>query len=81
MPKGVPVIRQEEVRGIDDDSQVVLLDQCPHLVFAQTKIYLDIPELAARAGKNPYFHKSRPFKPTRQRVDEVAHLLKDYGLS
>jgi type IV secretory pathway TraG/TraD family ATPase VirD4 len=83
-PHSVPVIRQESVRAIADDSQVVLLDQCPYLIYAQTKIYREVPKLAARAGKNPFFNDNKsPAKgrtPKRKKkVDEVAILLKAYG--
>jgi type IV secretory pathway TraG/TraD family ATPase VirD4 len=83
-PHSVPVIRQESVRAIADDSQVVLLDQCPYLIYARTKRYTEIPKLAARAGKNIFFNDNNPRvkarKPKRKKkVDEVALLLKAYG--
>jgi hypothetical protein len=83
-PQSVPVIRQESVRAIADDSQAVLLDQCPYLIYAQTKSYRDVPKLAARAGTNPFFKDNKtpvqPRKPKRKKkVDEVAILLKAYG--
>jgi type IV secretory pathway TraG/TraD family ATPase VirD4 len=84
-PHGVPVIRQEEVRGISDNSQVVLMDQCPYLIYAETKIFKEVPKLAARAGKNPFWKDSPAPKPQsrkqkRKNINEVAILLKDYGI-
>jgi type IV secretory pathway TraG/TraD family ATPase VirD4 len=81
-PHGVPVIRAEQVRGIADNSQVVLLDQCPYLIYAETKSYLEIPQLASRAGKNPFWIDGpapKPKRRKRKKVDEVAILLKRYG--
>jgi type IV secretory pathway TraG/TraD family ATPase VirD4 len=79
---GVPVIRQEEVRGIPKDCQAVILDECPHVLFAETKGYWEIPETAKRAGENPFFDKEKSGKAKpkrRKKVDEVAILLKAYG--
>jgi len=77
--KGVPLIRQEQVRGIDADCEVVMLDECPNLIFAEATRYTDFPEWAERAGENPYFKtepKPRVKKPRRKKVDEVAILKK-----
>ena len=66
---------------------VVLLDQCPYLIFAETKVYFEVPQLAARAGENPFFKKkpagssskSKKPKTKRRKVNEVAILLNEYG--
>jgi type IV secretory pathway TraG/TraD family ATPase VirD4 len=81
-PHSVPVIRAEEVRGIADDSQVVLLDECPYLIYAETKSFKDVPELLARAGQNPFWKEKKPdaqpekVQKTKKRkpVDEVEIL-------
>lgn len=77
--RGAPVIRQEQCRAIEDDSQAVLLDGCPHLIYAQTKSYQDVPHLAKRAGQNPFWKKQQAAKAKakpRKKVDEVAILTK-----
>jgi len=82
-PHTVPVIRSYELRGISQNSQIVMMDECKHLIFAETKVFKDIPGIAARAGENPFWDAKpeKVKKPSnrKKKVDEVAILLKAYG--
>lgn len=84
-PHEVPVLRAHEARGVSSRSQIVVFDQCPHLIFAEKERYFENPELNARAGKNPFAKKQPPELPAktrkarRKKVDEVAILKKVWG--
>jgi type IV secretory pathway TraG/TraD family ATPase VirD4 len=79
-PHTVPLIRAQEVRSVSRKYQIVRMDGCPHLIFCENRPFYEMPELKARAGKNPFLKDSAvpapKSKAKRKKVDEVAILTK-----
>ena len=78
-PKEVPLIRQTEVRSVSTECQIVKMDGCAPLIFAEKRGPWDIPELKERSGKNPFWNEPKKKPEPETKPDVVDKILKMYG--